>query len=232
MAQLTLVGEAYAAQIRGMKRVAAAALGIAAVGAAWFLFMPGSGPNLNPTGPAPSLGALDVRFEITFTFDNRMIEPDTWTAGSFTTTGALNRTVIAALGQARGAIGVTWPSHGDQLYGDWKCETPDQCLDKCTGGYDATWDDTPQLAYVERSTTRVVLDALLSADPKPNDDQFLTDDVCPPEVGGGRDGFPPMHITIDGLDGSSPTFAIEPYDFGGAEPDPGVVWDLTIKRLP
>lgn len=198
---------------------------------------PGGASNPPPAPGAatlPAVGAGDLRFTITFTFDNRANEPDTWTKGAFTTTGSLSPALIASMTATRGYIGFTWPSSGSQDFGDWKCETPDQCLEKCVGSYDGEWEDQPQIARLEQSGGHVVLDALLHPDPKAIDDAYLTTPNCPPTTNNGLEGFPPMHITIDGLGGgATPTYAAEPYAFEGTGgPMPGDIWHLEIAPIP
>jgi hypothetical protein len=180
----------------------------------------------------PGVAAGEFHFTITYGFDSRPLGDDLWVAGSFTTTGSLSRALIDGLTEVRGEVGLSWPSSGVQQYGDVKCSVPDQCVELCVGGLDSTWADSPALGVAERSGGRVVLDALLYPDPKPDEDRFLTAPACPPQLSGGRDGFPPMLITIDGLDGSAPVFSVAPNPFEGAEPEPGEVHELTITLLP
>jgi hypothetical protein len=188
------------------------------------------GPAGGPPNTASEGNPSDLRFTITFTFDSRASDQETWHEGSFTTTGSLTADVIDHLGQARGAIGVTWPGSGSQRFRDVYCHTPDECLELCIGSYAGSWQDTPNLAIAERSGGHIVLDLQLMASPKANDDAFLTDPHCPAVVNGGLDEMPPMHITIDGLGSGHPTFSAEPYSFDENDPGPGPgdVWKLEI----
>lgn len=192
---------------------------------------PGGAPS--GAGSTPTAQAGDIRFKITFIFDTRAVEPDTWVQGEFTTTGTLSRAIIDAMTSTRGYVGADWPSSGTQSFGDWHCATPDECLDPCVGGYNSQWQDEPTIGRLEQSGGHVVLDAQLHPRISAQDDRFLTTPNCPGAVNMAVGGFPPMHITIDGLDGSSPAYSIEPYEFDGTEaPAPGVIWTLTITPIP
>jgi hypothetical protein len=210
--------------------VVAFALGACAQGSA-----PANPPPAATSAPASAAAiptrppaADDLRFTITFAFDNRAVEPDIWTEGTFVTTGTIPRALIAGLTETRSEIGTTWPSSGTQRYGDYACTTPDECLEPCVGSYDGEWQDTPAVGVLDRSAGHVLFDALLHPDPTAADEQFRSAD-CPPQLGGGQAGFPPMHITVDGLDTGAPTYSIEAYEFDGSPPPPpGTTWKLEI----
>jgi hypothetical protein len=191
----------------------------------------GPNPAASPIVTQPPAAAGDLRFTITFTFDDRSAESAFWHTGEFTTTGTVSMAVINALSGTRGGIGTTWPASGKQQFGDYFCHTEDECLDPCVGSFDGAWRAEPEIGIIERSGPHLVLDVQLHANPPAGDDTFLTSaGDCPPSTNGGVDTFPPMHITVDGLGSGTPTYSIEPYEFDGIPPPPaGTVWKLAIQ---
>jgi hypothetical protein len=192
-----------------------------------------AGACSNP--PANTAPVGEIQFTLTFDFDSTAADPNVWNRGTFTTAGHLSRAFIDGLTAAPTYTGSLWTSSGDQTFGDWKCTTPDECLEPCTGSYGrVAWQDKPQIGLVSRNGAKVVLSALLSPDPKPDADEFLQTPDCPPTTGGGVDGFPPMKITIDGLGTGGPlamSVAYAPYS-GTEPPAPGQILKLTITPSP
>lgn len=180
--------------------------------------------------PTSLVGPGDIRFTITFDFDTSALDPNVWNRGSFTTSGDLSTAFLERVTEAPTYTGSLWQSSGTYQFSDWKCTTPDECLEPCLGSYGTSaWQDEPQIGLISRSGSKVVVSALLSATPKPDDEQFLETADCPITTGSAMDGFPRMKVTIDGVGAASPRLSVEAFPFDGpSTPEPGVVWTFTI----
>ncbi|HJP87543.1 MAG TPA: hypothetical protein VJ850_00710 [Candidatus Limnocylindrales bacterium] len=227
-----------------MKRLASLVIGIVLVaGACSQTPSTGQQPGGQGGGAQPTslVGPGDIKFTVTFTFDTSDLDPDVWNRGTFTTVGSLSSDFLARVTEAPTYPGSLWQSSGDYTFSDWQCTTPDECLVPCAGSYGKpSWQDKPQVGLLKRSGSTVVVSVLLSATPKPDDDQFLQTKGCPITTGNAMDGFPRMKIFIDGLGSTSPKLAVDFFPFdqdndplateaAPTGPASGGVWSLTIK---
>jgi hypothetical protein len=242
MAQLADDEQARRTEPRPMRRLVGLLLSMALAGAACSQ-APSTGQQpgaQQPGGQQPGGGGQpttvvapgDITFTVKFDFDTSALDPDVWNRGSFTTSGDLSTEFLMHVTEAPTFTGSLWQSTGNYQFSDWHCATPDECLEPCIGSYGTSaWQDKPQIGLVSRSGSKVVVSALLSANPKPDDDSLLQTPDCPITTGNAMDGFPRMKITIDGVGGSSPQLSIEDFPYDGTAPaPPGVTWSFTIKR--